>query len=167
MDDAYVVGATLAVALYKNVDTPNNANLMGLGDRKGRPYIRCPPQKKMKKTRHFNYAYKRRIGGNGKGQVRSSEIIYLHFFNHNKGIFMQTIVVQINNDIAFTLLENLEALNIIKLLKRMPSSRPLGNLCEDSDRAARLSEIRSITRDIHLDLTKFRFNRDEANSYDN
>ena len=78
---------------------------------------------------------------------------------------METVVVQIKNDRAFSLLENLEALNVIKMLKRVPrsnSDRPV----EHPDRAARLSEIQSITKDIHIDLTNFHFNRDEANDFD-
>ena len=80
---------------------------------------------------------------------------------------MQTVVVQINNDRAFSLLENLEALNVIKLLKRTPFSQPVREVSENPDRAARLSEIRSITKDIHVDLTNFHFNRDDANNFDN
>ena len=72
---------------------------------------------------------------------------------------METVVVQINNNRAFGFLENLEALNVIKVLKNIPRSVA-------SDRAARLSEIQSITKNINIDLTNFRFNRDEANNYD-
>ncbi|MDR1746647.1 MAG: hypothetical protein LBR49_05180 [Tannerella sp.] len=32
--------------------------------------------------------------------------------------------------------------------------------------AKRLEAIRSVTKDIHLDLSKFKFNRDAANDYD-
>jgi len=78
---------------------------------------------------------------------------------------METVVVQINNDRAFSLLENLEALNIIKMLKRIPVSNS-DRISENSDRAARLSEIQSITKDIHMDLTNFHFNRDDANNFD-
>ena len=71
---------------------------------------------------------------------------------------MEEVVVQISNNRAFSLLENLEALNVIKVLSRTPYDR--------SERTARLSEIRSITENIHVDLSNFRFNRDEANNYD-
>ena len=74
---------------------------------------------------------------------------------------MENVVVQINNSSAFNLLENLEALNVIKVLKRIPNSQS-----ENTDKAARLSEIQLITRDIHIDLSNFQFNRDEANNYD-
>ncbi len=74
---------------------------------------------------------------------------------------METVIVQINNNRAFSFLENLEALNVIKVLKRIPRSQS-----EISDRATRLSEIQSITKKINIDLTNFRFNRDEANNYD-
>jgi hypothetical protein len=35
-----------------------------------------------------------------------------------------------------------------------------------SFRDQRLQEIRDITNDIHVDLSNFKFNRDEANNYD-
>jgi len=78
---------------------------------------------------------------------------------------METVVVQINNDRAFSLLENLEALNVIKMLKRVPRSNS-DRTGEHPDRAARLSEIQAITKDIRMDLTNFHFNRDEANNFD-
>ena len=78
-----------------------------------------------------------------------------------KGSRMEKVVVQINNNSAFNLLENLEALNVIKVLKRIPYSQS-----ENPDRAARLSEIQLITGNIHIDLSNFQFNRDEANNYD-
>jgi len=74
---------------------------------------------------------------------------------------MEEVVVQISNNRAFSLLENLEALNVIKVLRRIPYSPPA-----QPDRAARLSEIQSITGNIHIDLSNFKFNRDEANNYD-
>ncbi|MCL2074222.1 MAG: hypothetical protein FWH18_09890 [Marinilabiliaceae bacterium] len=80
---------------------------------------------------------------------------------------MKTVVVQIKNERAFRLLENLEALNVIKLLERIPYSQSVREIGKISDRSARLSEIRSITKDIHVDLTNFHFNRDEANNFDN
>ena len=82
---------------------------------------------------------------------------------------METLVVQINNNQAFNLLENLEALNVIKVLKRIPyspSETIKRTINKHSDRATRLSEIRSITGNINIDLTNFHFNRDEANNYD-
>ena len=82
---------------------------------------------------------------------------------------METIVVQINNKRAFSFLENLEALNVIKVLKRIPYSQSEINkrtIDVHSDRSARLSEIQSITENINIDLTNFHFNRDEANNYD-
>ena len=68
--------------------------------------------------------------------------------------------MQLNNNRAFSLLENLEALGVLKLLRRNPVSQ------SDNDRAVRLSEIQSITKDINVDLSNYRFNRDEANNYD-
>jgi hypothetical protein len=78
---------------------------------------------------------------------------------------METVVVQINNNHALSLFENLEALNLIKVLKHIPHSHSEG-INKYSDRAGRLSEIQSITENIHIDLTNFHFNRDEANNYD-
>ena len=75
---------------------------------------------------------------------------------------MEEIVVQIRNNRAFSLLENLEALNVIKVMRRIPYVHTDLN----SDRTARLSEIRSITGNIQIDLSNYRFNRDEANNYD-
>jgi len=74
---------------------------------------------------------------------------------------MEEVVVQISNKQAFSLLENLEALSVIKVLRRVPVSQTA-----KPDRAARLSEIQAITRDIHIDLSNYCFNRDEANNYD-
>ena len=75
---------------------------------------------------------------------------------------MEKVIVQINNNRAFSLLENLEALNVIKVLRRIPNPQTKMT----SDRIARLSEIQSLTRNIHIDLSNFCFNRDEANNYD-
>jgi len=75
---------------------------------------------------------------------------------------MERVIVQINNNRAFGLLESLEALNVIKVLRRIPCPQTETN----PDRTARLSEIQSITENIHIDLSNFRFNRDEANNYD-
>ena len=71
---------------------------------------------------------------------------------------MEKVVLQINDSRAFSLLENLEALNVIKVLRRIPYVQ--------TDRTARLAEIQSITQNIHIDLSNFSFNRDEANNYD-
>ena len=82
---------------------------------------------------------------------------------------METVIVQINNNRAFSLLENLEALNVIKVLRRISysqSERMKPTINGHPDRTARLSEIQSITKNIHIDVTNFHFNRDEANNYD-
>ena len=71
---------------------------------------------------------------------------------------MEKVVVQINDSRALSLLENLEALNVIKVLRRIPYVQ--------SDITARLAEIQSITQNTHIDLSNFSFNRDEANNYD-
>ena len=82
---------------------------------------------------------------------------------------MDTVVVQVNNNSAFRLLENLEALNVIKMLRRTPypQSDVMEKPANDSlDRATRLLKIRSITGNICVDLTSYKFNRDEANRYE-
>jgi hypothetical protein len=78
---------------------------------------------------------------------------------------MEEIVVRINNNKALSLLENLEDLNIIKVMKRMtyPHFKPTN---ESKDRDVRLSEIQAVTGNINIDLSNFHFNRDEANNYD-
>jgi len=74
---------------------------------------------------------------------------------------MEKVVVQVKNNRAFSLLADMEGRNIIKVLKRTPYFPS-----ENKDRATRLSEIRSITEKINIDLSNFHFNRDEANNYD-
>ena len=83
--------------------------------------------------------------------------------NPLKYFTMEAVVIQINNNQAWRLLENLEALNVIKVLKRIPvlSSEFIKKTTDtDSDRAIRLSEIQAITKNISVDLTNFKFNRD-------
>ena len=72
---------------------------------------------------------------------------------------MDTVIVQLNNYQAFSLLKNLEALDVIKILKRNPVS------ISDRNRTERISEIQSITKNIHIDLSNFIFNREDANNY--
>jgi len=82
---------------------------------------------------------------------------------------VETVVVQINNNRAFSFFENLEALNVIKILKRIPysqSKKEEKSVNMNSNRVTRLSEIQAITKNINIDLTNFHFNRDEANNYD-
>ena len=82
---------------------------------------------------------------------------------------METILIQINNSRAFNLIENLEALNIIKVLKRSAFQKTQEPISVDNnylENDSRLSEIRSITKNINIDLSNFHFDRDEANNYD-
>jgi hypothetical protein len=80
---------------------------------------------------------------------------------------METVVIQINNSKAYKLLETLEDMQVIKVLKKnFQSQQKLSGNNIELDSARRLKEIQSITKDIHIDLSNFRFNRDEANNYD-
>lgn len=82
---------------------------------------------------------------------------------------METVVIQVNNNLAFKFFKNLEALNVIKVLQKTPEMQ-----LETSERAKkdnylknnRLTRIKSITKNINVDLTNYRFNREEANNYD-
>lgn len=78
---------------------------------------------------------------------------------------METVVVQINNKQAFKLFKNLEELNIIKVLQRIPHSQVKAG-DENTDSAKRLAEIQAVTKNINIDLSHFHFNRDDANNYD-
>ena len=82
---------------------------------------------------------------------------------------METVLVQIKNPSCMTFLENLESLNVLKVLRGIPviESDSVSVLPKDlPGNPSRLSEIRAITQNIHIDLTNFKFNRDEANNYD-
>ena len=82
---------------------------------------------------------------------------------------MKTVVIQINNDLAFSFLQNLEALNIIKVLQKTPETQ-LETATKvkknNSLKAKRLAKIKDLTKNINVDLTNYRFNREEANNYD-
>ena len=82
---------------------------------------------------------------------------------------METVMIQVNNNLAFKFFQNLEALNVIKVLQRTPEmqletvARAENN---NSLKTKRLEKIKSITKNINIDLTNYRFNREEANNYD-
>ncbi|MDR0680773.1 MAG: hypothetical protein LBG15_02810 [Dysgonamonadaceae bacterium] len=79
---------------------------------------------------------------------------------------MEAIVVQVNNKQAFKFLENLEELNVIKVLRHIPCSQVNAIIENNSstNRDKRLTEIQSVTKNINIDLTGFHFNRDDANN---
>ena len=82
---------------------------------------------------------------------------------------MKTVVIQINNDLAFSFLQNLEALNIIKVLQKTPETQletAIKAKNSNSLKAKRLAKIKDLTKNINVDLTNYRFNREEANNYD-
>ena len=82
---------------------------------------------------------------------------------------MKTVVIQVNNNLAFKFFQNLEALNIIKVLQETPEMQLETELNVEkgsSLRAKRLARIKAITKNISIDLTNYRFNREEANNYD-
>ena len=87
-------------------------------------------------------------------------------FNH---FIMETIVIQVNNNLAFNFLQNLETLNVIKVLQKTPEMQletEVNAKQYNSIKAKRLAKIKSVTKNINIDLTNWRFNREEANNYD-
>ena len=82
---------------------------------------------------------------------------------------MKTVVIQVNNNLAFKFFQNLEALNLIKVLQKTPEMQLETELNIEkgsSLRAKRLAKIKAVTKNISIDLTNYRFNREEANNYD-
>ncbi|MDR0233154.1 MAG: hypothetical protein LBI82_13730 [Dysgonamonadaceae bacterium] len=82
---------------------------------------------------------------------------------------METVVIQVNNNLAFKFFQNLEALNVIKVLQKTPEMQleTVAKTKKDNSlRAKRLEKIKAITKNINVDLTNYRFNREEANNYD-
>jgi len=82
---------------------------------------------------------------------------------------METVTIQINNTMGYQFLQNLEALDVIKVLQNTPKIQLMAT-AKTSDRnllrARRLERIKAITKNISVDLTNYRFNREEANNYD-
>ena len=79
---------------------------------------------------------------------------------------MEAVVIQIKDNQALKFFKNLEDMNVIKVLRRVPYSQVemlMNNGNKDSGK--RLTEIQAITKNIHVDLTGFRFNRNDANNY--
>jgi hypothetical protein len=82
---------------------------------------------------------------------------------------METVVVQVNNNLAFKFFQNLEALNVIKVLQKTPELQPETTIKvknDNSQQSKRLARIKAVTKNINIDLTNYRFNREEANNYD-
>jgi len=82
---------------------------------------------------------------------------------------METVLIQVNNNLAFKFFQNLEALNIIKVLQKTPEMRleTAAKVKKDNFlKIKRLERIKDITKNINIDLTNYRFNREEANNYD-
>jgi len=82
---------------------------------------------------------------------------------------METVMIQINNNLAFKFFQNLEALNVIKVLQKTPEIQLETALKVKKDntlQSKRLARIKSVTKNINVDLTNYRFNREEANNYD-
>jgi len=79
---------------------------------------------------------------------------------------METVVIQVNNNLAFKFFQNLEALNVIKVLQKAPKMQLEKAVKDNSLKAKRLAKIRAVTKNINVDLTNYRFNREEANNYD-
>ena len=88
------------------------------------------------------------------------------FQNH---FIMETVMIQVNNNLAFKFFQNLEALDVIKVLQKtseMQLETALKVRKGNSLKAKRLARIKAITKNINVDLTNYRFNREEANYYD-
>jgi len=82
---------------------------------------------------------------------------------------METVVIQVNNSLAFKFFQNLEALNVIKVLQKTPEMQLETTVKAENDnsiRNKRLERIKAVTKNINIDLTNYRFNREEANNYD-
>ena len=82
---------------------------------------------------------------------------------------METVMIQVNNNLAFKFLQNLEALNVIKVLQKTPEMQletAVKVRKDNSLKEKRLEKIRAVTKNINVDLTNYRFNREEANNYD-
>jgi len=82
---------------------------------------------------------------------------------------METVMIQVNNNLAFKFFQNLEALNVIKVLQKTPEMQletAIRVKKDNSLKNKRLARIKSITKNINIDLANYRFNREEANNYD-
>jgi hypothetical protein len=80
---------------------------------------------------------------------------------------METVVIQVNNNLAFKFFQNLEALNVIKVLQKTPEMQLETEAKAKRDNSLkykRLAKIKAITKNINVDLTNYRFNREEANN---
>jgi len=82
---------------------------------------------------------------------------------------METVMIQVNNNLAFKFFQNLEALNVIKVLQKSPETQfetAIKAKKDNSLNVSRLAKIKAVTKNINIDLTNYRFNREEANNYD-
>jgi len=82
---------------------------------------------------------------------------------------MEIVMIQVNNNLAFKFFQNLEALNVIKVLQKTPEMQletAIRVKKDNSLKNKRLARIKSITKNINIDLANYRFNREEANNYD-
>ena len=82
---------------------------------------------------------------------------------------METVLIQVNNNLAFKFFQNLEALNVIKVLQKTPEMQletVVGVRKNNSLKTKRLARIKDVTKNINIDLTNYHFNREEANNYD-
>jgi len=82
---------------------------------------------------------------------------------------METVMIQVNNNLAFKFFQNLEALNVIKVLQKTPEMQLETAVRVEKDNSLnsnRLARIKAVTKNINIDLTNYRFNREEANNYD-
>lgn len=79
---------------------------------------------------------------------------------------MNTVIVEIKDRKAYKMLKNMETSGAIKLLKPTSDISDEFNAGNSMDRLTRLQKIRAITKDICIDLSNFKFDRNDANDYD-
>jgi hypothetical protein len=97
---------------------------------------------------------------NNKSLVKNKESCNFARVN-SKSIPMETVMIQVNDNLAFKFFQNLEALNLIKVLQKTPETE-----FDDTLRTKRLEKIKKVTKNINIDLSNYQFNREEANNYD-
>jgi len=83
---------------------------------------------------------------------------------------MSTAVIEIKNDLAYSFLQNLERMDVLRIVsrgsnhKQKLSERFAGALSnERKDYLAKAQEARAFFNSMQVDMSGFKFNREEAN----